>query len=397
MSLPIPTTQQLSEGAVAQLEATLSQTIPLLPKAFIRVLVKVLSGQGTLLYKYCGFIFLQLFVRHATIEETTVNGKTIRPLVEWGRLLGAGDPIAAVRAEHIIDVTVTNQTGELAANQLLVRSESGVTFRVISAVPLTDAVVQATVRAVSDQDGGDGSGSIGNLEAGDILTFAQSPSNVATEATVASTTIQGSDAEDAEVYRARVLRRAQEQPQGGAYADYRVWAESVAGILHAYPYTGDPGEVDVYIEATVASSGDPDGIPTEAQLDAVSAAIELNETGLAKRRPANAAVNVLPITRTAFDVEINTLDGEDVTAMQDAIEQGIDEYLRIREPFIVGLSVLPRLDRITRAAISGVVDTIVSAAGGTIASVKLLEDLGEIDSRSLGIGEKAKLGTVTYV
>ncbi len=397
MSLEIPTTQQLSENLIAQLEASLSQTIPLLPKAFCRVLAKAISGQGTLLYKYCGFIFLQLFVRHASAQETVINGKTLIPLVEWGRAFGAGDPIAAVRAEHIVTVTVLDQTGDLVAGQLLVRSETGITYRVIASIPLDGAEVFATIRAVSDQDGGDGSGDIGNLEVGDVVTFANSPPNVATEAVVSQTTITGADAEDPEVYRARVLRLAQAQPQGGAYADYREWGEGVAGIAHIYPYTGFPGEVDVYVEATVESAGDPDGIPTQDQLDAVAAAIELDDEGLATRRPANAAVNVLSIIRTAFDVEVNTLDGEDITALEDAIETGLDEYLRTREPYIVGLSVLPRLDRITRAAVSGVVDTIVSAAGGTIASVRLLEDGSPIDSRTLEIGEKAKLGTVTYV
>ena len=44
------------------------------------------------------------------------------------------------------------------------------------------------------------------------------------------------------------------------------------------------------------------------QLDAVKAAIELDDSGLAARRPANAFVNTLPIKRTAFGVRIHALD-----------------------------------------------------------------------------------------
>src|SRR6185503_10398260 len=109
MSLPAQEVKEISDLIVSQLESSFSQTIPLLPKAFARVLAKVIAGVFILVYKYAGFIFLQLFVAHATMEETVVNGKRIRPLVEWGRLIGVGDPVAATRAEHVVAVTVTNQ------------------------------------------------------------------------------------------------------------------------------------------------------------------------------------------------------------------------------------------------------------------------------------------------
>src|SRR5690606_22139525 len=213
---------------------------------------------------------------------------------------------------------------------------------------------------VSDQDGGDGSGAIGNLEPGDVVQFANPLPNVARNATVVSVTTQGANAETEGAYRGRIIRRFQRRPQGGAYADYQAWGEEVPGILNVYPYTSaTPGEVDVYVEATVESSGDPDGIPTQPQLDAVAASIELDEGGVASRRPANAAVNVLPITRQSFDVVLGGLDASEVDggepAVLEAIEEGVDDWLRGREPFLVGLTPLPRQDRITQGAIAGVV------------------------------------------
>src|SRR5688572_33403714 len=87
MALVTPTTAQVAANLIAQLEAALSQTIPLLPKAFTRVLAKTLSGVFIVLYKYAGFNLLQQFVVTASFEETEVNGTLIRPLVEWGRLV----------------------------------------------------------------------------------------------------------------------------------------------------------------------------------------------------------------------------------------------------------------------------------------------------------------------
>lgn len=397
MNLSTPTTADIADNIVAQIEANIEQTVPLFPKAFVRVLAKALAGVFILLYKYAGFMLLQQFVQHATMRETVVSGKTIRPLVEWGRMVGVGDPAPAVQAELEIDVTVTNQTGSLPAGALLLHAATGVMYAVVAPVSLNAATVQARIRAISDSRGGDGSGSIGNLEAGATVTFASPLPNVATDALVTRQLVTGADAESVENYRARVIRRFQRRPQGGAYADYQQWGEEVAGILNVYPYTGDPGEVNVYVEATTESSGDPDGIPTQAQLDAVEESIERDEDGRATRRPATAVVNVLPITRTAFDILVTGLSASDVNAAKQALEAAVDEYLRSREPFILGLSTLPRNDRVTQAAVSGVADEAVSAAGGSMTSLKVFLNSVETDSYTLAEGEKAKLGTATYV
>jgi hypothetical protein len=155
--------------------------------------------------------------------------------------------------------------------------------------------------------------------------------------------------------------------------------------------------VNIYVEADEASSGSPDGIPTGPQLTAVGDSIELNEAGLATRRPVSAAKNVLPITRQAFDVQIAALS-PDTPETRVALKEGIDEHLRTREPYIVGLSSLPRLDRVTQASVAGVVDTIVSDKGATISGVQLLLTGVPKTAYTLLAGEKAKLnGDPTYV
>lgn len=83
MSLQTPTTKEISDNIIAQLEASLNQSIPLLPKSFLRVLSKALAGVFVLLYKYGGFMFLQVFVRTASAKETIINGNSVTPLIEW--------------------------------------------------------------------------------------------------------------------------------------------------------------------------------------------------------------------------------------------------------------------------------------------------------------------------
>lgn len=404
MALVTPTTQQVASNIIGQLETAISQTIPLLPKSFSRVLAKVLAAVYIVLYKYAGFSLLQQFVSSASFEETEVNGELLTPLIEWGRLGGVGDPIAATQAQLTLSVTVLNQVGSLPGGTQLLYAPTGVVYLTTAAVPLSAATVTVTALASSDPgDGesepGDGSGTIGNLEPGQILQFANSPANVATNATVTGSAVVGADAEGEDVYRARVLRRFQRKPQGGAYADYQAWGTGVAGIRNVFPYTGDPGEVDVYVEAEAG----PDGIPSTPQLDAVYDALQFDPdeapspTGLANRRPANAAINTLPITRTGFDVDISGFIAADPATVLASIEQGVDEFLRAREPYIVGLSSLPRLDRITQGAVGGVINEIAEANGARVASVTLRRSAIVITEYTLSRGELAKLGTITPI
>jgi uncharacterized phage protein gp47/JayE len=397
MALITPTTQQVATNIIAQLEAALSQTIPLLPKAFSRVLAKALAGVFVTLYKYAGNSLLQQFVSTASIEETEVNGQLIRPLVLWGELIGVGRPLASTQAELTITVTVLTQTGSLPGGSQLLYAATGVVYQTVAAVSLNAPTVTAVARATSDQRPGDGSGIIGNLAVGQVLQFASPLPNVATSAPVSAVSVVGADAELEEVYRARVLGRFQRRPQGGAYADYQQWGTEVAGIRNVFPYTGAlPGEVDVYVEA-VAGDGVPDGTQLAAVLDAIN--FDPDEapspTGLANRRPANAAVNVLPITRTAFDLVITGFTADDPTATLLALDQGVDEFLRARAPFIVGLSSLPRLDRVTQGAVAGVVNEIAEANGASVASVTLIRSAVTIVEYTLAHGELAKLGTIT--
>ncbi len=398
MALETPTTAEINAAIIAQLQAELNQTIPLLPKSFLRVLAKVLAGVFIIVYKYSGFIFLQMFVRTATINTTEINGRDLSPLTEWGRLIGVGDPAPATQAELQVTVTVLDQGGTLPSGTQLVGGVNGITYLTIGALALDDDTVTALIRASSDQAGGNGAGVIGNLDVGALVTFINPLPNVERETTVLNEIVTGADGEATEVYRQRILDRFQKRPQGGAYADYELWAVEPAGILNAYPYTSDcPGQVDVYIEATVASSGSPDGFPTAAQLIEANNSIIFDLAGVPSRRPANALSNTFSISRVGFDVIINGMVVNNPVQIQADLTTAITEYFLDREPFIPGLSIEPRKDRITNSAVVGIVEDIVNGANGIFSSAIIEKDAAPITLFALGVGEKAKVLTVTFV
>ncbi len=400
MSLTTPTTQEINDNIIAQLEASLNQSIPLLPRSFLRVLAKALAGVFILLWKYAGFTFKQMFVQTASDQDTIVNGTVINPLKFWGRLVGTGDPTPATNAELLIDIVVTNQVGSLPSGSQLIGSGNGVTYITTASILLNAATVQANIKAVSDQTGGGGAGVIGNLDPGATVTFANPLANVDRNATVVSQTVTGANAEATEVYRQRILDRFQKRPQGGAYSDYELWGEEAPGIINVYPYTGDPGEVDVYSEATIASSGSPDGIPTVAQLQSVLDLINFDENGLASRRNANAFVNSLHITRTGFDSLVSGIAGvSNLAQVQADITTALTDYFLSVEPFISGLSIPPRRDQLTRTRVSALVEDIVTADGGTFtgATFAFTGISGSISIYTLGEGEKAKMVNVVFL
>jgi len=398
MSLDTPSTKEISDNIIAQIEASINQKIPLLPKSFIRVLSKALAGVFILLYKYGGFIFLQLFIKTASSFNTTINGITLNPLQEWGRLVGVGDPKSATSAELLIEIQVDNQLGSIDSQSQLIGKINGVTYLTLGSVLLNSSTVQVTIKAVADQQNGGGLGIIGNLNNGDIVSFVNPLANIKRDATVISQVITGANAENIENYRQRISDRWQKPPRGGAYSDYEIWGEETEGIINVYPYTSDcPGQVDVYVEATPESSGNENGFPTPSQLLAVLDSINYDSNGLASRRPANCLVNAFSITRVEFDIRVVGLVVENVSEVRESIESSILEYFKSREPYIEGLSIPSRNDRITRVSISGIINDIVNANNGYFGNAFISLAGTDTALHSLEIGEKARLGTVTFL
>jgi uncharacterized phage protein gp47/JayE len=206
--------------------------------------------------------------------------------------------------------------------------------------------------------------------------------------------IDGEDQEDLETYRTRVVASYQKKPQGGALADYEKWGLEAPNVINIYPYedSGNPGKVDIHVEV----DNQIDGIPTSTQLVTVEDYINFDPiTGRADRRPVTAEINMFGITRRTFDVEIFSLTPTS-TELETDIENALSSALLAKAPFVLGLST-NRFDTIQQGELFGIVFTIASAAGSTFNDLILKESGIGIDLAVLGEGEKAKLGTVSFL
>lgn len=417
---PRKTATEIKNAIIVQIETSLNTTVPLFTKAFIRVLAKALGGVFVLLYQYCGFIQLQMFVKYASNKPVTIGGITMTPLQVWGELVGV-QYRNGQQAEHTITITVLSQVGSLPSGTRVVNQSNGVIFTTVGDVALDAATVTATVRAAE-------AGEKGNVDVGTELQFQSAPSTVEKAVEVATNVTVGTDPEETEIYRRRVREWFAARPQGGAYADYREWAESVEGVKRAYPYSGwkmedhpvdgptqGSGEVFVFVE----SDADDDGVPAYLNeygrptgLDSgllvdVFNAIETNDSGLASRREINAFVRVYPIHartwnwttggRTLVNIEIAGLEMiEDEDATKTLIEDAVREYIEDREPYIPGLDIAPRRDILNRMSIGAVAAQIAASKGGVILGLTMNIEGNDEEIWYLQEGERPILNELTW-
>ena len=376
-----------------QIAAQFNSVIPILPKAFTRWLSKVLAGVFIILYKLAGWIFLQIFVATASFKEVTIFGRKLTPLIEWGRLLGIGDPTAPVPAEYDLDISVNDLSSILPAGTQYSSTLNNVIYITQTSFLLSNPTETIQVIATTG-------GTVGNLEIGATLSTITNLGIIDQDGTISDILTTGIDAESESSYRQKAVEAFQLQPQGGALADYRLQAKQVPGVVQTYIYTGDTtANVLIYVEADPDIY--PDRIPDSALLIAVGTEYDrLKDNKTEFTRPITAIIdpagdlsygNILPVIIQPFDVEVTDLVADDLADVKTQIKDALDIYFLGREPFIQGLSVPPALNVVSQANVIGIVNDIVVAANGSFTTAILQLDAVTIQTYILQEGELSKL------
>lgn len=331
-----PTFQQLVERVIADIEARVEGADARLRRSVFHVLARV-HGEATHgLYGFLDWISRQPFADTADAENMT------RLADVWG----VGRKAAAV-AEA--DVLFTGASGivipELA---VLVRSD-GREYETAASGTIASGTVTLPIRARL-------AGALGSLSAGAKLTLASPIGGVDAQATVAAGPSDGSDEEDDESLRARLLLRIQAPPHGGAYHDYLAWALEVPGVTRAFVFPLQFGLGTVGV--TFLRDGDgtgPAALPDLAEVAAVQAHIDAV-------RPVTAAVTVYTCTAAldAFTIHVSP----DTPEIRSAVSAELDDlYLREARPG--GTILVSRIrEAVSRAA--GESDNVVSVPSANV-------------------------------
>ncbi len=317
-----PTFLQLVDRALADIEAELPGADSRLPVSDLAVLAKVLSAALHDLYGYLDWVAVQIHPDTAEAEMLD------RHAAWWGISRKPAVPAAG-------GVTMTRiGTG-------LVVVPAGTLLQWNGQDYVTQAELQLNTATGSVQITASAAGVAGNAPAGAKLKLAAPVAGLMGQAVAEQGLSGGADTEDDDGLLARLLRRMQEPPHGGAKADYVTWALQVPGVTRVWVQVveDEPGHLRVVVRFVM--DGKPDTIiPTADEVASVATHMDL-------MRPVTAEVMVAAPEPVPLHMTIAGLDPS-TQAVKDAINGAVRDLLA-REAVPGGTILLSHI----REAISG--------------------------------------------
>lgn len=374
---------------------------PLLPKAVVRSIAWSVAGVAVMQQNYLAWVYLQ------------IHPKTCSPSILniWGSLLGVEYKTGT---KTTLQLKITNVTASsIVAGTLWKSLKNGVVYSSLSTVSPINGMLSLSVEAKT-------SGPAGNLNLGEELNITNPYEDIPDKAVVESVLVTGSNDEDIEDYRRRVLIAFKKKAQGGSLVDYFLWATEVPGIVDAFPYVLESGTIVVYLvsagsgkDRTPSGSVTPNPFPEweNGNMKSISgsglfyqAAMAINGTADMKntRRPAGAVVELRMPNYTGYRVEITELSPatNDINAK---IKDAIVSYLDTKKPNILALGYTKQDAMINASKLNAAVQNVINADGGIYNSFVLKNSAGEIINEDiLGIGclaylEKLKINNADIV
>lgn len=387
------TIKQIYDGFIAKytiLRTKNGDNSPILSKAAIKSLGYAIAGVCGQLWQLSVWVYKQCFPQTCDLPALKL----------WGNLIGV-DYKNGETANLSVKLTGVNAQ-YLPAGVVYKELDSGLIFKTASQVTTVEGEITATVICTS-------SGVVGNLASGTTLNIANPIDGIPSIATVTAVTIEGTEDEEVEEYRKRVLYRYRTKSQGGSALDYFNWSLEVTGIVDALIYVLTEGIVSIYLVAegsgtqrTPSGSITPNPFPIwedgefqdfsgSGQFLAVANSIEGSAPGVHDRRPATAKVNLLKPNYVGFSVEISGLTN---TSYNEQIKETLISSLDSKRPHIKVLDYKLSNAKINRASLIGDITDIIGEE--TFTSFVLKNESGQsIEESTLGIGSLAYLSRLT--
>lgn len=224
MSIAETSLSDLQDQCLANKESQLNQTVPLQPRAFLRVESVVNAGSLKSLEKRAVYGQKQCLAATALREGLRAIAR------DYGE-----DINPAVKAVFTVEADAS-PGDSVSAGAELTSDDTGAYYICTTGGSESGGVVEFVITALI-------AGEDANLEAAQTLTFTSSTGRTATvddSAEITSVDTYGEDEEDLEDFRRRVLALQRKTSGGGNNSDYREWAEAVSGVARAFPYSGKP-------------------------------------------------------------------------------------------------------------------------------------------------------------
>lgn len=354
-----PTFKQIIDRTEADFKAALSLS-SVLRRSVISALARVVAATGHNIHSQIEYLSRQLFPDQADAQN----------LERHASIYGISRK-EAVFSQLTVDVVFT-AVATLPAGTVFKRSDN-VEFIVVDEV--TSAGAETLLVTL---EGGE-PGALFNTADGDTLTLESPISGVTNEALVSATVIEGTDTEDDESLRARLLSRIQTPPSGGTIDDYKQFAFEVADIGRVWVIPDLSGPFIVGVTA-VTTNGDAMSVAKTAEVQA----------NIEAKKPVTAKTIVFSPVEQLVDIEIaltpntSVVQAEVTAELTDLFTRETEvrgAYAGVATPSFTG-----------RVALSKISEAISVAAGEND------HDLTSpiISPEPNETGSILKLGTVTF-
>lgn len=293
-----PTLPELIDQGAAEFESRLPGVLARVRRSLVGVINRVIAGGLSGLYQYAEWLNAQAWPDSCAASMLAVHG------ARWGVTRNAATPAQGV-------VALAGTEGAAAPAGTVVQRTDGLQY-----VTLADAVIASGAALVAAE--AVTAAAAGNAVSGIALQLTSPISGITSQAQASTAFTGGSDTEADEAYRARILRRIRQVPQGGSASDYEGWALEVPGVTRAWVSTGELGAGSVVVRV-VRDDDAPSIIPGAAALAAV-------QTHIDALRPVTAHAVVVAPRAEALNVTVRLVPN--TAAVRAAVLEELRDLLR---------------------------------------------------------------------
>lgn len=353
---------EIKDQIIAQLKARIGGSFESLPRSFIDSYTLAISAIFEKIDRSIQFAVLQAYPTTASFNSSVFNGKELTPLIELGRMIGAGDPLEGDRAEFEISIPTTSESFLAQGSQLV--DDQGRLYITTQDFPLAPPSQSIFIQAIDP-----------GQKAVTEFSFLN-PIPVGSPVFVRRI-IDGSDGESESEYRRRVIAAWRRDKTPGSLVSLRDAALSVNGIKKAYIYPSESccGVIEVYV--------DGEGGKIQEVTDA-----------LTKIQPVGTFLQVKSIN---FALIKYTVSGVSNIQARPAIDSALRRYTEGAEPYIRGLTDLPERDVITTADVLARAGAAAGSYNTSLTGARFTVNGFEIPFYQLKKGELLKFEGVSFV
>lgn len=277
MAWNAPTLSELISRVENDFSVKFFGTAAPLRRGVLKTMARVWAGAVYLLHLFLSWIYDQAFAHLASGDQLDRHGQEVGIYRK-----------PATFATGVAVFTGLNGTSIPQGTLLQSTEDPPVEYQTTAAVTISAGSATVQITAME-------AGSAGNLDASSMLELVSPISGVSSVYTPEGIS-EGAETEADEPYRERILFKKRNPPQGGARADYVIWATSVPPVTAAWVFPNFPEANSVTIRVANYEADPP-------VLSASEVADVLEYVTDDTRRPVTADVRVASVIPSAIIVE----------------------------------------------------------------------------------------------